>query len=61
MKRYLVHVKELHVQTIVIEADDAADAIDAVIAGEGTYEAASRYLETLDSDTWEIEEENANE
>ena len=55
-KRFLVEVREVHVSTRVVEADDAEAAVKAVEGGEGD-EVACEYSHTLDTDTWTVEEE----
>lgn len=53
MPRYIVGVKEVHVQEIVIEADSKEGAIFEIEGGAGE-ERNLEYDYTLDSDEWSI-------
>jgi len=55
LKKFMVEVREVHVQQVVIEAKDYADAIKRIQDGEGYYVNDSlEYSHTLDPDTWRI-------
>ena len=58
MKNFLVNVKEVWVQPVLVEAETKEEAIEAVAEGGGTYiEDRFRYSHTKDPDTWNVEEE----
>jgi len=50
MQRYEVEVREIHVSTMEVFADDESDAIARVLNGEGE-EIALEYAETLEEVT----------
>lgn len=54
--KYLVIVKEVHLQKVEVEAKSVDKAIEAVREGEGNFLDGLEYQETLDPDTWEVEE-----
>lgn len=57
MKKFIVDVREVHVQSVEVEAADSQDALERVKEGEGTYlDGALEYSHTLDSDTWKARE-----
>lgn len=57
MTKYFVYVREVHVQTVEVEAKDEDEAIDKVKDGEGEYlDDALEYSHCLDADTWTVEE-----
>lgn len=58
MPTFIVGVKEVHVQEVVIEAESEEDAIFMVENGEGE-NGKCEYDYTLDSDEWVILEVNA--
>ncbi|KKL68193.1 hypothetical protein LCGC14_2127450 [marine sediment metagenome] len=55
MKKYCVRVKETQLQDVYIEAENAEEAIILVREGEGYYKEC-HYLETHDSNEWEVAE-----
>jgi hypothetical protein len=56
MDRFIVSVREVHVQGYQVEAKDAGDAISKVINGEGDLmESYFEYSHTLDPETWIVE------
>lgn len=60
MPKYHVLVREVHVSTMKVEAEDGEAAIRAV-AGGGGEELICEYSHTLDSDTWSVDDENGEE
>jgi len=52
MDRFIVSVREVHVQRYGVDAKDAEDAISKVINGEGDLMGNSH---TLDPETWTVE------
>lgn len=53
---YLVHVREVHIQTFQVKAANAADAVRRVADGEGRTLEAFEYSHTLDPETWTAEQ-----
>lgn len=58
MPEFTVYVREVWVQAVEIEAPTKTDAIEMVEAGEGESNDNFEYSHTLDSDTWEVEQED---
>lgn len=56
MAAFIVRVKEIHVSMYRVQALDEAEAKQKVQEGDGE-EIDSEYLETMDSDTWTVEDE----
>lgn len=56
MKKFRVNAREVHVQTYIVEAETAEQALKAVASGEGIAEDFTEYLHMLDLDTWTAEE-----
>ncbi len=54
--KFLVMMREVHVQVVEIEAEDEQEAIGRVEDGEGDYRDGTEYDCTLDSDEWTVEE-----
>lgn len=58
MKKYIVQVREVHVQDVDVKASCPDDAIFRVCQGEGDYlDNRLEYSYTLDSETWKVFEE----
>ena len=56
-KKFIVEVREVHVQPFKVEADSKAEAIETVKEGGGEIiENAFKYSHTLDSEYWTAEE-----
>lgn len=56
MTIYRVFVREVHVQGVVVEAEDENQAIEKVGNGEGCYENdALEYSDTMETSTWTTE------
>lgn len=55
MPKYMVGVKEMHIQYIEVEAQDMDDAVEKARQGDGT-EKEIEYSCTLDSDDWTVNE-----
>ena len=56
MPKFIVNVREVHVQFVEIDAASEVDAIEQVSAGDGTYvENGTDYRYTLDTETWTAE------
>lgn len=59
MKKYHVLVREIWIQKVEIEAENAGEAIEKVADGDGEYlDNALEYADTMASDTWTAEEVN---
>jgi hypothetical protein len=57
LKNYIVNVREVHIQPVLIEASSKEDAISRVANGEGEIiDNALEYSCTLNPDKWTIEE-----
>ena len=55
--RFIVNVREVHIQPVAIEALNSADAINQVRQGAGDYDKyPGEYSHTLNTDTWTVEE-----
>lgn len=58
MKKYVVNVREVHVQPVRIEATSKEEAIEKIVKGQGTtVDDGLEYSHTLDSEFWTVEEE----
>ena len=57
MTMFRVLVGEVHISHVLIEAESAKAALKFVEDGEGM-EVRVEYSRTLDSDTWEIKEDD---
>jgi hypothetical protein len=57
-KEYIVSVREVHIQEVLIEADSPEQAIEKVVKGEGE-NLDGEYSHTLDSDLWTVEEKES--
>ena len=53
MAKFLIGVREMHIQYVEIEADNAESAKDLIRQGEGT-ERDLEYSCTLDTDEWTV-------
>lgn len=58
MPKFHVLVREVHVSTMLIEADTAQEALDTASEGD---ELDCEYSHTLDTDTWSVEDTEGNE
>ena len=56
MPRFHVHMREVFVQTVEIQAKDSKEAIDKVRDGDGEYLNEPEYSRTMGHDTWSVEE-----
>lgn len=56
--KYLVRVREIHVQSVFIEADSEDDARNKALEGEGEYIGGPVYSETIDMGKWDVDEIN---
>jgi len=55
--KYIVSVREVHIQMVEIEADSEEDAIELVGEGYGDYlDNTLELSHTMDMDLWTIEE-----
>jgi hypothetical protein len=55
MKKFVVQIREVHIQLVEIEAENYLDAIHRVENGEGdNLEGGSEYSHTLEPDFWYI-------
>ena len=57
MKRYSVKIREVHEQQIFVSAKDVEDAKEKAAEGLGDLANGTRYLYSMDLDTWEVEED----
>ena len=55
MKKYVVYVKETHLQPVLVEAENEVKAKEKVADGDGSY-SASRYHDTKEPELWHVEE-----
>lgn len=56
-KKYIVGVREVHVQYVSVEADSIEEAIAKAEDGcEGDETLQLEYSHTMDSDSWSVEE-----
>ncbi len=55
-RKYHVGVREVHISTMEIEAESAAEAVELVMGGDGA-QTMCEYSWTMDSETWTVEEE----
>lgn len=56
--KYYVDVREIHIQTVEIEADSPEQAITRVAEGDGSYlDGRLEYSHTLPPDTWTVTQE----
>ena len=60
MPKFHVLVREVHVSTMEIEADNPEDAIKKIKDGEGE-QAICEYSHTLDSETWSVDDAEGGE
>lgn len=58
--KYTITVKEVHDSYVEIEADSPEQAIEKVKAGEGE-EVSIEYNRTLDSETWNVHENDVED
>lgn len=57
IKKFVVLRKEVHVQPVYIQAENATEALQQVKEGEGDYEESEMYYErSLETDCWQVEE-----
>ena len=56
MKKYIVTIKEVHAQEIIVEAASPAHAQSKARDGDGDYGNGSTYEYLLDEDAWEVRE-----
>lgn len=58
-KKFIVFVREVYVQQVLVEAESENEAIKKVRFGEGDHlDNSLEYSHTLDSDTWTAEEDS---
>ncbi len=56
-KFFVVNMREVHIQSVEVEASDREDAIRKVVDGEGEYvNDCLEYSHTLDPESWTIDE-----
>ena len=57
MKKFIVSVREVHIQMVEVEAENEEEAKDKVLAGDGVHRDDSlEFSHTLDSELWTVEE-----
>ena len=54
--KYIVTMKEVHSQEIVVEAASPAEAESKAAIGDGDYANGTAYEYVLDMDSWEVRE-----
>jgi hypothetical protein len=55
--KYIVNVREVHIQMVEVEAQNKNEAKQKVKEGEGEYlDNSLGYSHALDSDTWTVDE-----
>jgi len=54
--KYIVLVKEIHLQQVLVQAKDEKEAIEKVVDGDGDYIGGTDSLETLDPQEWSVKE-----
>jgi|TARA_R110000737_G_scaffold133914_1_gene165346 hypothetical protein len=54
--QYIVLVKEIHIQQVLVDAKDKEEAIEKVVDGDGDYLSGTDSLETLDTEEWSVKE-----
>jgi len=60
--KFIVSIREVHIQAVEIEADTKEEAVEKVKEGEGEYlEDGLDYSHTLDSEFWTVEELKSEE
>lgn len=59
-KKFTVMVREVHVVTYEVEAEDADAAIDAATGCDNGDQLNIEYSHTLPADTWSVEDEDGN-
>lgn len=57
MKKYLVFVREVHVSTVAVEAENEEEAANKAEDGEGK-EIECVYSHTLEKDSWYVSEDD---
>jgi hypothetical protein len=58
--KYLVSVREVHIQMVEVEAESPEDAKEKVAEGEGRYlDNALEYSHSLEPDTWTVDSDEA--
>lgn len=55
MAKYYIGIREVHVSTVVIEAESEEEALDSAAAGEGD-EVMLEYSHTMGRDHFTVEE-----
>jgi hypothetical protein len=58
MPKFIVNIREVWIQPVIIEADTHQEAIKAVEYGEGEQMGGMEYSHTRDSSTWTIKGPN---
>ena len=56
MKKYIVTMKEVHSQEIIVEAASPSEAESKARDGDGDYANGSTYEYLFDKDAWEVRE-----
>ena len=54
--KYTVHRREIHFSLVEVEADSIQEAVDKVSTGEAGDEISLNYSETLEPETWLVED-----
>jgi hypothetical protein len=58
MSKFIVMVREVHVVSYEVDAEDVDGAIDAACGCDNGDQLNIEYSHTLDADTWTVEDEN---
>ena len=57
MKRYIVTIKEVHAQEIVVSAASEEQVLAKAQDGDGDYANGTSFEYSLDRDSWEVRED----
>tara|TARA_Y100000593_G_scaffold35861_1_gene69997 strand:- start:13 stop:186 length:174 start_codon:yes stop_codon:yes gene_type:complete len=57
VKRYIVTIKEVHAQEIVVSAVSEEQALAKAQDGDGDYANGTSFEYSLDRDSWEVRED----
>ena len=55
MSKFIVSVREIHIQPVEIEAENKEEAVMKVREGDGEYLNGGEFSEVLDPETWTVE------
>jgi hypothetical protein len=59
MAKYIVAVREIHIQLVEVEAETEEDAKQVVRDGDGDYlDGTLEYSDTMNSETWTVDKKD---